>query len=356
MLLLCTHVPPWAAGGVAASGRRWAEGARLCGSGVVWCWPGDGSIHWSVMPGGGLHTTAARREELVAHASRLGVRAVLMHYVSQASSWGGAVSEALNVPLLLNCRGNDVTHGAFQPEPPFAALVGAASHFIFVAEHLMLLLEARFGGVRGRATVVHNWLSGGEVETLAHSGARRAAGETTFGLVGIWKWKKGLEVALDALKAAPELIGRCRIYGDVSRCTPGTRAKYDEMVGRGLRPAERFEPGRAGEIYAGLDVVVVPSLVEGMPNTMMEGMAAGCAVIGSAVPGVEEVLSLHGGGVTFAAGDADALARRMLMLAREPYRARALGAEGQAAARRMAANPFLSLPPALLRAAGMAQR
>lgn len=69
---------------------------------------------------------------------------------------------------------------------------------------------------------------------------------------------------------------------------------------------------------------VLSSHYEGMPLSLVEGMAAGCAVVGSAVPGIRELIQDGVNGRLVAAGDAAALADALESLLRDPARAAAL--------------------------------
>lgn len=64
-------------------------------------------------------------------------------------------------------------------------------------------------------------------------------------------------------------------------------------------------------------VAVLSTRWEGLPLALIEGMAAGCAVIGSAVPGVRELLRDGIDGRLVAAGDAPALADALAQLLRD---------------------------------------
>jgi len=55
-------------------------------------------------------------------------------------------------------------------------------------------------------------------------------------------------------------------------------------------------------------VLVLPSYREGLPNAMLEGMAAGRAIIAAAVGGVPDVIQASGGGLLHPPGDVRALA------------------------------------------------
>jgi glycosyltransferase involved in cell wall biosynthesis len=71
---------------------------------------------------------------------------------------------------------------------------------------------------------------------------------------------------------------------------------------------------------------------EGMPLALIEGMAAGCAAVASAVPGVREVVRDGIDGRLVPEGDAVALADVLERLLREPDEAARLAAAGRARA------------------------
>ena len=78
---------------------------------------------------------------------------------------------------------------------------------------------------------------------------------------------------------------------------------------------------------------VLSTHYEGMPLALLEGMAAGCAVVGSAVPGVREVLDDGVDGLLVAEADAPALADALERVLRDPpFGARLAGAARRAAA------------------------
>lgn len=68
---------------------------------------------------------------------------------------------------------------------------------------------------------------------------------------------------------------------------------------------------------------------EGMPLALLEGMAAGCAVVGSAVPGVREVIEDGVNGVLVPESDPEALASALEDLLRDSSRAAALAARAR---------------------------
>ncbi|NML14170.1 glycosyltransferase [Azohydromonas sp. G-1-1-14] len=71
-------------------------------------------------------------------------------------------------------------------------------------------------------------------------------------------------------------------------------------------------------------ICVLSSHYEGMPLSLVEGMAAGCAVVGSAVPGIQELIEDGVTGRLVAHADAPALADALEQLLRDPAAAAAL--------------------------------
>ncbi len=66
------------------------------------------------------------------------------------------------------------------------------------------------------------------------------------------------------------------------------------------------------------DAFVLPSLCEGMSNTLLEAMSSGLAVVATEVGGNPEVVQDAKSGLLFAPGDASALAARLESLAQNP--------------------------------------
>ena len=94
-------------------------------------------------------------------------------------------------------------------------------------------------------------------------------------------------------------------------------------------PGERHD---VAGVMRGLSCFVLPSLAEGVSNTILEAMACGLPVIATGV-GANADLVLHGEtGEIVAPADAQALAASIVRLAAQPELAQAMGRAGRAAA------------------------
>jgi len=79
-------------------------------------------------------------------------------------------------------------------------------------------------------------------------------------------------------------------------------------------------------IYAAIDLLVLPSLSEGLPNVVLEAMAHGRPVIATRVGGVPEVVEDGVSGFLVAPADAHALAQATVTLLHDPVRRASMGA------------------------------
>lgn len=83
------------------------------------------------------------------------------------------------------------------------------------------------------------------------------------------------------------------------------------------------------ELYAIMDIFVMPSLYEGFGLTAAEAMAAGVPVVGTRIEGLSEVIEDGVSGYLVPPGDAQALGEALLDLLKEPAKAKAFGRNGR---------------------------
>jgi sugar transferase (PEP-CTERM/EpsH1 system associated) len=82
---------------------------------------------------------------------------------------------------------------------------------------------------------------------------------------------------------------------------------------------------RVPELLNAMDVFVLPSLREGMSNTLLEAMACGLPVLASNVGGNPEIIENNLNGSLFAPGDVEWLANKLQLLASNPSLIHELG-------------------------------
>ena len=110
------------------------------------------------------------------------------------------------------------------------------------------------------------------------------------------------------------------------------RARFEQQVaGLGLEQNFLFLGRRADvpEILGGCDMAVLPSRAEGLPNAVLEYMAAGLPTIVSRVGGNAELVENGVTGLLVPAEDSPALAEAVLKFLRDPDLAWQMGQRGQ---------------------------
>jgi sugar transferase (PEP-CTERM/EpsH1 system associated) len=135
-----------------------------------------------------------------------------------------------------------------------------------------------------------------------------------------------------ALRHQPALADRLRLVlvGDGP-----LRAQCATVLAEGGVAELAWLPGERADIPAvmrGLHAFVLPSLAEGVSNTILEAMASGLPVVATAVGGNVELVDRGATGLLVPAGDVEALATAIVDLAADPGRAATMGRAGRAAA------------------------
>lgn len=92
-------------------------------------------------------------------------------------------------------------------------------------------------------------------------------------------------------------------------------------------PGERND---VPDVLRGLDVFVLPSLAEGISNTILEAMASGLPVIATNVGGNPELITDGKTGQLVPGGDVEAMAAALIAYADNPDQARSAGRAGRA--------------------------
>ena len=91
-------------------------------------------------------------------------------------------------------------------------------------------------------------------------------------------------------------------------------------------PGERHD---VPDVLRGLDCFVLPSLAEGISNTILEAMASGLPVIATRVGGNPELVIEGKTGALVPASDPEAMAQAIIAYVRDPEQARVAGQAGR---------------------------
>lgn len=159
-------------------------------------------------------------------------------------------------------------------------------------------------------------------------------GTRLVGTVTFLRSEKGVHVFIEAMdwlrKEFAQL--RCVIVGDGPESSTLRQLVRDRqldsvVVFAGLR---EDIPG----ILSLLDVFVLPSLEEGMPQSLTQALAMQCSVVASRVGGVPEVVRDGLTGLLVPAHDPQALAEKIALLLRNPEQGQRMGQAGRKAVER----------------------
>ncbi|MBO9685090.1 TIGR03088 family PEP-CTERM/XrtA system glycosyltransferase [Roseateles chitosanitabidus] len=128
---------------------------------------------------------------------------------------------------------------------------------------------------------------------------------------------------------APDLRATARLVliGDGPLRAP-CQALLDEagLADLAWLPGERTD---VPAVMRGLHVFALPSLAEGISNTILEAMASGLPVVATAVGGNADLVTAERSGLLVPAAAPDAMAAALLRLARDPALAAAMGEAGR---------------------------
>jgi len=346
-ILILTEKYPPDAGGLAVSTHRLAHGLARTGHAVCVSVLCD-----SAAPGGAVEaddaglsvfrigiqrrpddTLAGWFDHVVAlHAGR-GFNIIHAMYVTRPAFVAVTAARYLGWPSVVSARGNDLDRTAFDPGK-FSQIAWALRNASAVTAVTADLARKACAFVPGlKVHIVPNSV---DAECFA-PGPRDEALATALGLTGVEivafvgeaRQKKGLTVLLPAFarscarsdrKLALLMVGGVR--KDDAPVLEVFR-RQNPALGICLVPAVCHAELVA--YYHLADVLVVPSLRDGMPNALLEGMACEKAVVASRVGGIPDVLCREGAenGVLVPPGDVTALSDAILaLLADLPLRTR----------------------------------
>ncbi|MBC7481990.1 MAG: TIGR03088 family PEP-CTERM/XrtA system glycosyltransferase [Rhizobacter sp.] len=223
-------------------------------------------------------------------------------------------------------------------------------HYVALSRELESYLADDVGVPRARISQIYNG-----VETTVFGptpGPRPPIAGCPF---GTGQWLVGTVGRMQAIKAQTDLA---RAFIRALELAPDLRTRLRlVMVGDGPLRAESqallesagvahlaWLPGERNDVPSvmrGLDCFALPSLSEGISNTILEAMASELPVLATSVGGTPDLVVDGETGELVPAGDVEALALALVRMARDPARAAAMGREGRSVATRRFSLPAM---------------
>ncbi len=157
-------------------------------------------------------------------------------------------------------------------------------------------------------------------------------GEDCFLLlfVGRLDLQKGVHDLLTAFESLARSRDDCRLL--IVGAGPLEQELNDRVAGSQFLGEQVVFLGKRGDVPSLLrtaDVLVLPSLWEGMPNVVLEAMAAGLAVVSTKIEGSDELVVPGQTGWLSPPGDPESLAKAMIEAASDRDRCKSFGSAGR---------------------------
>jgi glycosyltransferase involved in cell wall biosynthesis len=233
-------------------------------------------------------------------------------HVHVARQWGvvcALLGPWLGKRVLIKVSGSwDLARGPLAPQAGPGARLAArclrrADHWQAISQRIAATLRA-LGIPASRIAAIPN-----AVDTARFGRVPRNTGSAPrFLFVGRLVWEKGLPTLLAAVAdIASEFPDAQLTIAGTGRLRASLEADVDAV---GLRDRIHFT-GHRDDIEALLaeaTIGVLPSTIEGLSNTLLEGMAAGLPMVASRISGNEDFVRHGDNGWLFEAGDRVALA------------------------------------------------
>jgi len=210
-------------------------------------------------------------------------------------------------------------------------IVSAGVHrYVAVSEEVARRMATCFGLSPGKLRVIYNGIDPGPFGGPPDVRLRAALTGDPHRPLVLTLARLAPQKGLDTLVAAAQLLPEAvfAVAGD----GPERGALEAQAATLGLADRMRFL-GHRQDVPALLDscdVLVLPSLFEGLPLAVLEAMAAGKPVVASRIGGTDEAVLDGVTGLLVPPSDARALARAVREVLSDPPLARRLGAAGRA--------------------------
>ena len=224
------------------------------------------------------------------------------HYLAPAGFLAAWIGRLKGVPSTVSIRGNDLDRDAFPPGD-FSRLLWTLQNATAIAT-VTTELARKVTAACGRTDVVHlpNAVDHDVFRPLDLDGHElRAAlgireGESVLGFAGELREKKGQHYLLQALRAVQAVQPACLLV--IGEVRPSEMPRLFEWIGPGTLTDNRVvvtgqlsTPEDVNKHLQLCDVYLQPSLWDGMPNALLEAMAAGCGCVGSDAGGIPEIIN-----------------------------------------------------------------
>ncbi|MBI3999974.1 MAG: GT4 family glycosyltransferase PelF [Candidatus Omnitrophica bacterium] len=238
----------------------------------------------------------------------------LIHtHLFTANLWGRLAAKFTGTPVIASEHGMDRWRTKFHTALD-RSLVKTAKKIVFVSEAVRQFYVAKNPSLNGKSRVIHNGIDVAHFQKpLEIESVRKSLGlnhqEKVIGIVGRLVPEKAHVDFVEAIQLLSEeqkdILGLIVGEGELLELLKG------QVEETGLQKHILFAGFRSdlATLYKAMDVLVLCSLREGFPLTILEGMAAGVPIVATSVGGVGELIKDREDGVLVPPGNPAALAQ-----------------------------------------------
>lgn len=261
---------------------------------------------------------------------------VFSFFLLNAGLLGQLIGSTLGIPVIACARGNDIGESIFRPDrlSLLEWIASRADAIVCVNQHLRRRLLCACPEMAAKTRVIANSterLTRPEGTLDVRARADWPAGALVVAFVGTMRQKKGAGILLASLESLTDIDVRLLVVGP--EMDPMDRPLFGQSWDRLLEQNRLFVSGlesHGGIVpwLANADLVVMPSVDDGMANGVLEAMALGICPLATDV--FADVITHGVEGVLVGRDDPAALAAAIRELAAAPQRRLLLGIQARA--------------------------
>jgi len=235
-----------------------------------------------------------------------------------------ACARALGIPYVIHLHGGH--YPRFWTDKPtllnrmILRMFEGAGQVIVLGRIWRDFVSARAPSVADRISIVPN---GTEVPRLPHLGGGDTVHILFLGRINAGKGAPQLGEALKRMLAIPGW--RATVAGD-GQVEEARRFAAETGLADRVNLPGWVGPSEVARLISESDILVLPSFVENLPLSVIEGMASGLAVVATPVGAVEDIVANEVSGLLVAPGDVDGLTVALSRLVADPALRGRLGA------------------------------
>lgn len=253
------------------------------------------------------------------------------YFVTQLAFVGVYAGRTLGVPTIVSARGNDLDRAVFDAAKSAQILYALQNADAITANSRDLIRKAQALAPTRAAILIPNGVDADRFRsTLRDEFLAQSLGlgdRSVIGFVGEARSKKGLASLLIAYRAvAQKRSAALLLVGGVRRDDKELLKVFQKQQPDLPVVVIPYTTSDALPAYYNLiDVLALPSLRDGLPNALLEGMACERAIVGTPVGGIPDAICDGENGRLVPPGDVDALAQAIDELLADADLRRCLG-------------------------------